>query len=179
MKQMASILVVDDDDFFRERLSRALGRRGYEIFQANGFDEAVSLLKDNRPQMAVFDLKMPGKNGLMPVEAAMEIDPDLRILVLTGYGSIATATDAIRLGAKSYLAKPADVDEILKAFDEDENLQGKHDELPPPTLARMEWEHIQRVLHDCDGNISVAAKKLGLHRRTLQRKLNKGAPGPS
>ncbi len=177
MADLGKILVVDDDDFFRDRLSRALVRRGYEIFQADGFDEAVPLIQEHHPQMAVFDLKMPGKNGLLLVQEALKISPYIRILVLTGYGSIATATDAIRLGAKSYLAKPADVDEILKAFDESESLSGAHDELPPPTLARTEWEHIQRVLHDCEGNISVAAKKLGLHRRTLQRKLNKGAPG--
>ncbi|MCP4550198.1 MAG: response regulator [bacterium] len=176
MEPSASILLVDDDDFFRERLSKALIRRGYRVLQANGFNEAIPLVKEHRPPRAVFDLKMPDRNGLSLIEAALAIDPDLSIVVLTGYGSIATATDAIRLGARSYLAKPAEVNEILKAFSDDVIPGSSHDDLPPPTLARIEWEHIQRVLHDCEGNISIAAKRLGLHRRTLQRKLNKGAP---
>jgi len=102
----------------------------------------------------------------------------MKIVVLTGYGSIATATDAIRLGALSYLAKPADIDEIIKAFssDVDTELEDSTEEILPPSLARVEWEHIQRVLTDCDDNISIAAKKLGIHRRTLQRKLYKYAP---
>jgi len=178
MVDMKTILIVDDDDFFRDRLGRAFLRRGYNVFQAGNFDEAVPLLKEHLPQLAVFDLKMPGKNGLVLVEEAIGINANMHIVVLTGYGSIATATDAIRLGATSYLAKPADVNEIIKAFDVDEvsgtNLEDGDLELP--SLARMEWEHIQRVLHDCGGNISLAAKKLGLHRRTLQRKLDKIAP---
>ncbi len=178
MTEMASILIVDDDDFFRDRLCRAFARRGYEVHQAGGFEEAVPLIKEHLPQLAVFDLKMPGKNGLMLVAEAIGIHPKMHIVVLTGYGSIATATDAIRLGATSYLAKPADVNEIIKAFDQGDvagvDLTGG--DMGRPSLARMEWEHIQRVLHDCDGNISAAAKKLGLHRRTLQRKLNKVAP---
>jgi two-component system, response regulator RegA len=178
MADMKTILIVDDDDFFRDRLGRAFVRRGYEVFQAGNFDEAVPLIKEHLPRLAVFDLKMPGRNGLMLVEEAIGIKEAMQIVVLTGYGSIATATDAIKLGAMSYLAKPADVNEIIKAFDKDEVAGADLDDgdLEPPSLARMEWEHIQRVLHDCDGNISTAAKKLGLHRRTLQRKLNKVAP---
>jgi len=178
MDDMKTILLVDDDDFFRDRLCRAFTRRGYEVFQAGCFDEAVPLIKAHLPRLAVFDLKMPGKNGLMLVEEAIGINADMHIVVLTGYGSIATATDAIKLGAKSYLAKPADVNEIIKAFEVEEaaGTDLEAGDLEPPSLARMEWEHIQRVLHDCDGNISVAARKLGLHRRTLQRKLDKVAP---
>ncbi len=178
MDEMASILLVDDDEFFRDRLSRAFTRRGYLVYQAGSFDEAVPLIREHLPRQAVFDLKMPGQNGLMLVEEAIGMNAQMQIVVLTGYGSIATATDAIRLGATSYLAKPADVNEIIKAFDLEEVGGGDLDssDLEPPSLARMEWEHIQRVLHDCDGNISTAAKKLGLHRRTLQRKLNKLAP---
>ncbi len=172
------ILIVDDDDFFRDRLSRAFTRRSYNVLQAGTYDEAVPLIEENRPALAVFDLKMPGRNGLVLVEKAISINPGMHIVVLTGYGSIATATDAIRLGATSYLAKPADVNEIISAFDQGEVVGSEltDGDLEPPSLARMEWEHIQRVLHDCDGNISTAAKKLGLHRRTLQRKLNKVAP---
>ena len=109
---------------------------------------------------------------------ALEVLPQLGIVVLTGYGSIATATEAIKLGAISYLAKPADVDEIIKAFGDDagDAEDRSETEILPPSLARVEWEHIQRVLTDCDGNVSSAAKKLGIHRRTLQRKLYKYAP---
>ena len=128
--------------------------------------------------MAVVDLKMPGKSGLDVVRDVLKVHHDLRIVVLTGYGSIATATEAIRLGAHYYLSKPADVDEILKAFSEDPNsgVEVPDDDYLPPSLARTEWEHINRVLADCDGNISEAARKLGIHRRTLQRKLYKFAP---
>ena len=108
----------------------------------------------------------------------MQKHPDMRIVVLTGYGSIATATEAVKLGAISFLPKPADVDDILSAFSQNTELSipETEEDFQAPSLARMEWEHINRVLHDCKGNISAAAKKLGLHRRTLQRKLNKFPP---
>lgn len=175
---MKNILLVDDDDFFRERLNQAFVRRGYTTSTASCYDEAMVIIRKEQPSMAVVDLKMPGKSGLLLVKDALSIAPELKIVVLTGYGSIATATDAIRLGAVSYLAKPADVDEILKAFSGDVSmdLEGSTEEILPPSLARVEWEHIQRVLTDCDDNISKAAKKLGIHRRTLQRKLYKYAP---
>jgi len=123
-------------------------------------------------------LRMPGKSGLEVVKEAKKIHPDMAIVVLTGYGSIATATEAIRLGADSYLPKPADVDEILCAFSGAAELEplGRDNDFETPSLARAEWEHINRVLTDCNGNISEAAKRLGLHRRTLQRKLYKYAP---
>jgi len=174
---MEKILLVDDEDFFRERLSRAFIRRGHSTCTACCYDEAITLIQEEQPAMAVIDLKMPGKSGLLLIKDALAIAPELQIVVLTGYGSIATATEAIRLGAISYLAKPADIDEILKAFSNDSLQQeGPEEEILPPSLARVEWEHIQRVLTDCEDNISCAAKKLGIHRRTLQRKLYKYAP---
>lgn len=173
-----SILLVDDETFFRERLGRAFEKRDYTVFLAADYNEAMIMVKKNKPEMAVIDLKMPGKSGLELIKDALAIHRNMKIVVLTGYGSIATATDAVKLGAVSYLPKPADVDDIITAFSQttDLNLSQPDDKFQAPSLARMEWEHINRVLHDCKGNISAAAKKLGLHRRTLQRKLNKFPP---
>ncbi len=175
---METILLVDDEEFFRDRMNRAFIRRKYTTFIASCYDEAMKIIACHTPSMAVVDLKMPGKSGLQLVKDGLKIVPDLNMIVLTGYGSIATATEAIKLGAIAYLAKPVDVDEIIKAFSNNSSLdlESSLQELPPPSLARVEWEHIQRVLTDCDDNISCAAKKLGVHRRTLQRKLYKYAP---
>ena len=172
------ILLVDDEDRFRERLAKAFSRRGFTVLTAANFDQAMDRIRRHHPPMAVVDLKMPGKSGLELISAAREVVADMRIIVLTGYGSIATATEAVRLGALSYLPKPSDVDDILAAFAKDPGLglAVDQDEFSAPSLARAEWEHINRVLHDCDGNISLAAKKLDLHRRTLQRKLQKYPP---
>ena len=175
---MTSILLVDDEIFFRERLGRAFEKREYKVFLAENYKKAMEAVTKHRPDMAVVDLKMPGKSGLDVIKDAMAIHPDMRIVVLTGYGSIATATEAVKLGAISFLPKPADVDDILSAFSQNTELRipETEEDFQAPSLARMEWEHINRVLHDCKGNISAAAKKLGLHRRTLQRKLNKFPP---
>jgi two-component system response regulator RegA len=175
---MQSIILVDDEEHFRERLARAFSTRGYKVFEAGDVDGALASIKDNRPDWALIDLKMPGKSGLDLIREAKEFQPLLKIVVLTGYGSIATATEAVKLGAHYYLPKPADVDDILNAFEKDSGLtgvSGKTD-FEVPSLARAEWEHIQRVLNDCDNNITAAAHKLGIHRRTLQRKLYKYAP---
>ncbi len=175
---MHTILLVDDDDFFRERLERAFAKRGYPVLVAADYGQAMELVSRHSPELAVVDLKMPGKNGLELLRDIKKIDSKIRVVVLTGYGSIATATEAVKRGALDYIAKPADADDILRAFSEDSGLKielGGND-FNPPTLARAEWEHINRVLSDCDNNISVAACKLGLHRRTLQRKLYKYAP---
>ena len=175
---MKSILLVDDEIFFRERLGRAFEKREYEVFLAENYEKAMEVVNKHRPDMAVVDLKMPGKSGLDVIKDAMAIHPDMRIVVLTGYGSIATATEAVKLGAVSFLPKPADIDDILSAFSQNTKLHipETEEDFQAPSMARMEWEHINRVLHDCKGNISAAAKKLGLHRRTLQRKLNKFPP---
>jgi two-component system response regulator RegA len=173
-----SLLLVDDDEVFRTRMARAFVERGYEVTSAQDFDSAVAHARADSPELAVLDLKMPGKSGLELVKALLEIDPQTKIVVLTGYGSIATAIDAVRLGATYYLQKPADADEILASF-----ARGQAPPLDPPdtdyrapSLARAEWEHINRVLSDCGGNISEAARRLGIHRRSLQRKLQKYPP---
>jgi len=176
-----SILLVDDDRVLRERLVRAFRARGLDTLSAEGFDEAVAIAKERRPALAVVDLRMPGRSGLELVLALREIDPAIRVVVLTGYGSIATAIEATRLGATYYLQKPADADDILAAFTRagrpaDVVSDIVVDSSTPPSLARAEWEHIQRVLADCDGNISEAARRLGVHRRSLQRKLQKYPP---
>ena len=174
-----SILVVDDDEVFRERLVRALERRGYDVRAADGPEPARALAEDESPELALVDLRMPGGSGLELVRDLKRVDPATKIVVLTGYGSIATATEAMRLGATHYLPKPATVDEILAAFTRDEQpplttVDG--DENTTPSLARTEWEHINRVLTDTGGNVSEAARRLGIHRRSLQRKLQKYPP---
>ena len=178
MSNSDSILLVDDDDSFRERLVKAFTKRGFVVYQVANYDEAIAVIKQYRPPMAVVDLKMPGKSGLELVRDGLKIHKDIKIVVLTGYGSIATAIDAIRFGACSYLPKPADVGDILNAFSREPKLDIKieSDDIIPPSLARTEWEHINRVLSDCNGNISETAKRLGIHRRTLQRKLYKYPP---
>jgi len=176
---MQSIILVDDEDHFRERLVKAFSNRGYTVYQAANVDEALDKIKKYRPDLALVDLKMPEKSGLDLIREVKEFIPALKIVVLTGYGSIATATEAIKLGAHSYLPKPADVDDILNAFGKDgakSDEEADQSDFEVPSLARAEWEHIQRVLNDCDNNISAAAQKLGIHRRTLQRKLYKYAP---
>ena len=172
----ASILLVDDDDAFRKRMTRALTDRGFDVRAAHDYDAAMESARADSPQFAVVDLKMPGRSGLEVVRDLKAIDETTRIVVLTGYGSIATAVEAVKLGATHYLPKPADVDEILAALTREEGVSEVHAEFPAPTLARAEWEHIQRVLGDCGGNISEAARRLGLHRRSLQLKLRKYPP---
>ena len=173
-----AILLVDDEELFRARLAKAFSQRGFTVFTAGNFDEALQIIGEHKPVMGVVDLKMPGRSGLELITAAREANPDMQLVVLTGYGSIATATEAVRLGALYYLPKPADVDDILGAFARNPELalEVDQDEFSAPSLARAEWEHINRVLTDCEGNISLAAKKLDMHRRTLQRKLQKYPP---
>lgn len=174
----ASLLLVDDDAPLRERLARALRERGIDVTTASSYDEAVAAAQRDSPELAVVDLRMPGRSGLELVRTLAEIDPQTRVVVLTGYGSIATAIEALRLGAKYYLPKPADADEILAAFARAEAppLSSLENDFSTPSLARAEWEHINRVLTDCGGNISEAARRLGVHRRSLQRKLQKYPP---
>jgi two-component system response regulator RegA len=172
----ASLLLVDDDDAFRRRLARAFADRGFDVRAAADYDAAVASARHDSPQFAVVDLKMPGRSGLELVRELKAIDETTKVVVLTGYGSIATAVDAVKLGATHYLPKPADADEILAALTRDEPEAVSGQEFPAPSLARAEWEHIQRVLADCGGNISEAARRLGLHRRSLQLKLRKHPP---
>lgn len=173
-----SMLIVDDDRIFRERLAKAFAVRGYEVSQVSNHAQAIAVAKVESPEFAVVDLRMPGPSGLEVVRDLKTIDPTTRVVVLTGYGSIANAVDAMKLGATNYLTKPADADDILAAFSRGDTppLEPTPKSYTPPSLARAEWEHIHRVLTDCGGNISQAAKRLGIHRRSLQRKLRKFAP---
>jgi two-component system, response regulator RegA len=172
-EQALSILVVDDDDRLRERLGRAFSERGYDVLLAAGYDAAMSLADEQRVDLAVVDLRMPGQHGLAVVRELLSRHPAARILVLTGYGSIATAVEAMRLGALDYLVKPCHADRILGAFETRATPTGAVASFETPSLARLEREHIERVLRECDGNVSKAARVLGIHRRTLQYKLAK------
>ena len=163
-------LLVDDDETFSRVLARALGKRGYQIDTASNNKQALALAKSNDYHKAVIDLKMHGETGLQLIPDLIALQPELEIVMLTGYSSIATTVEAIKLGATNYLCKPASTDEILNAFYPDSII-----DIPdnPPSVDRMEWEHIQKVLNEYDGNISATARALGMHRRTLQRKLQK------
>ncbi len=172
-------LVVDDDAVFRTRLCRALDDRGWKSYGAEDASTALRLADIHGVDLAIVDLRLPGETGLDILRDLHALDETTCIIMLTGYGSIATALTAVRLGAHDYLSKPADADQILACYQKlsggDEDTEGSS-ATDIPTLARVEWEHIQRVLSDCDGNISQAAKRLRLHRRSLQRKLSKFAP---
>jgi len=172
--EVPTMLLVDDDAVLRERLARAFRERGFEVATAGTGAEAIARAREDAPEYAVLDLRMPEQSGIEVLKALLLLDPGTRVVILTGYGSIATAVEATKLGAVGYLPKPADADEILVAL-------GGHPAHPSPgietpTLARTEWEHIQRVLSDCAGNVSEAARRLGFHRRSLQRKLQKLPP---
>jgi two-component system, response regulator RegA len=171
-----TLLVVEDDDFLRERLVRALADRGYAAQGAASAADALARSQE-APEFAVVDLRIGDASGLDVVRALMAKDPGTRVVMLTGYGSIATAVEAMRLGAVHYLTKPADADQIVAALQ-----RGSSDGSSPApageslSLARAEWEHINHVLVSASGNISEAARRLGLHRRSLQRKLSKYPP---
>jgi two-component system, response regulator RegA len=173
-----SILIVDDDATLRKRLAVAFQKRGYEAHDAASAEDAVAIARKDSPEYAIVDLRLPGASGLEIVRALKAIDPETNVVVLTGYGSIATALDAVRLGATHYLSKPADVDDILAAFARSDASipAASPDTFTAPSLARAEWEHINRVLSDSDGNVSEAARRLKIHRRSLQRKLQKYPP---
>lgn len=168
-----SLLLVDDDETFCHVLSQALTKRGFEVTVANNVDAAVLLAEQNMPEFAVVDLNMPGPSGLVLIEKLKALDAHTRIIVLTGYASVATAVEAIKLGAVHYLSKPADADDVVEAFYKEGGDSNTPVTTRPMSINRVEWEHIQKVLVDCDGNISAAARQLNMHRRTLQRKLQK------
>jgi two-component system, response regulator RegA len=172
--ERSTLLLVDDDDAFRRVLARALGRRGYAVRSAANVDAALALAQIQPPEYAVVDLKMPGDSGLVLIEKLIELDPNTRIVMLTGYASIATAIEAIKLGALHYLSKPCDADEVVAALGKsmagDATLAVSDS---PISVDRLEWEHIQRVLAEHQGNVSSTARALKMHRRTLQRKLSK------
>lgn len=175
------LLVIDDDPFFNDVLCRALARRGYAVVGAHDAAEALLLAEARQPERIVLDLNLAGSglnsNGLALVAPLKRACPDSRIVVLTGYASIATAVEAIKLGATQYLSKPVEVDALLAAFEADARPAQQAGAAAAPStplsVERMEWEHIQRVLLEHDGNISATARALQMHRRTLQRKLGK------
>ena len=168
------LLIVEDDDTFARTLQRSFERRGYRVLRARDLAEVRRLLETEDPEYAVVDLKLAsGDSGLACVQLLHEIDEEMLIVVLTGYASIATAVEAIKLGARHYLAKPANTDDIVAAFskeqgDPDVDLTGRQ-----TSIKTLEWERIHQVLAETDFNISEAARRLGMHRRTLARKLEK------
>ena len=178
MSNAPVLLVVDDEVDVGEVIVEFGRRLGYDARLAASYDEAMALAHKESPELAVVDLRMPGPSGLELVRDLLKLDATTRIVVVTGYGSIATAIDAVRLGAVHYLQKPADADEILAAFARGDSppLVPVTTEFDAPSLERVKWEHISRVMSDCGGNISEAARKLKLHRRTLQRILQKYPP---
>ncbi len=172
-EEQPHLLLVDDDPTFTRVMARAMSRRGLRVSTASSAEEGLALAKDDLPDYAVVDLKMEGDSGLVLLPKLLELDPEMRVVILTGYSSIATAVEAIKRGACNYLCKPADADDVLTA------LLSEHADLDslvpenPMSVDRLQWEHIQRVLAEHEGNISATARALGMHRRTLQRKLQK------
>jgi two-component system response regulator RegA len=172
------LLLVDDDPTFRSVLARAFRRRGFEVIEAADADGAVDqahaqIAAGAPPDFAVVDLKLPDRSGLEVVDQLHRLHAAMRIVVLTGYASIATAVQAVKLGAVQYLPKPATPDEIRAAFEDPDGARAVPIPHDPPSVARREWEHIQTVLAQYGGNISATARALRMHRRTLQRKLGK------
>jgi two-component system response regulator RegA len=170
-----SLLLVDDDEPFLRRLAKAMEKRGFEIETAGSVAAGRAIATARPPAYAVIDLRLEDGNGLDVVEVLREKRPDARVVVLTGYGAIATAVAAVKIGATDYLSKPADANDITNA------LLATGDDLPPPpdnpmSADRVRWEHIQRVYELCDRNVSETARRLSMHRRTLQRILAKRSP---
>ena len=172
------VLIVDDDETFRSRLRRAFEQREWVADVAPTGEAALQFARERSPDLVLVDLRMPGMSGLDLVPQMRALDSSMAIIVLTGYGSIPTAISATKLGADYYLSKPADADQILNVYEHLRSTPAEAPEVPEtvPTLARVEWEHMQRVISDCAGNISQAARLLGIHRRSLQRKLGKFPP---
>ena len=178
-----SLLIVDDDDAFRTALARTMTERGFAVETARSFETAVALASKQSFEYALIDVRMPGRTGLELLPKLRELDDGTRIVVFTGYGSISDAVSAMKAGAADYLTKPVTAELCERALlgfrkgSEHQSLAtlGREND-PIPTLERVEWEYLQRVLGDCRGNVSDAARKLGMHRRSLQRKLSKHAP---
>ena len=172
-EELPHLLLGDDDATFTRVMARAMARRGFRVSTAGSAEEGLLLAQQDVPDFAALDLKMEGDSGLVLLPKLLELDPDMRVVILTGYSSIATAVEAIKRGACNYLCKPADADDVMAA------LLTQHADLEtlvpdnPMSVDRLQWEHIQRVLSEHEGNISATARALGMHRRTLQRKLQK------
>ena len=167
------LLLVDDDPTFTRVMARAMSRRGLRVSVAGNAEEGLAIARHDLPEYAVLDLKMEGDSGLVLLPKLLELDPEMQVLILTGYSSIATAVEAIKRGARNYLCKPADADEVVVALLSERADSEKLVPENPISVDRLQWEHIQRVLTENDGKISATARALGMHRRTLQRKLQK------
>ena len=171
-----TLLIVDDDRAFLVRLARAMEARGFEVEAAASVEDGLSSLKRRPPAFAVVDMRLDDGNGLDVIAALNDLRPEARAVVLTGYGNIATAVTAVKLGAVDYLAKPADADDVYNAL----VAPASAVKAPPPenpmSADRVRWEHIQRVYELCNRNVSETARRLNMHRRTLQRILAKRAP---
>ncbi|MEO5655000.1 MAG: response regulator transcription factor [Nitrosospira sp.] len=170
---LPALLIVDDDSTFCTVLANAMTKRGFNVTCAHTVEQALECAEACTPEYAVIDLRLPGTSGLTLVEKLNALDPGTRIVMLTGYASIATAVEAIKLGAMHYLAKPVDVNEIMMAFERTAGDADVQISAHPLSVGRLEWEYIQRVLNENKGNVSVTARALNMHRRTLQRKLTK------
>ncbi len=167
------MLIVDDDISFCDALSRAMHRNGFEVHSAQDISTAIQLATDHRPGFAIIDLRIGFESGLEVVKQLIERIAEIRIVVLTGFASIATAVEAIKLGAIHYLTKPADPNEIVAAFFKEEGNAAAEPPAEPMSVRRLEWEHLHKVLQQHEGNVTAAARALNMHRRTLQRKLQK------
>ena len=170
-----SLLIVDDDNPFRERLARAMEKKGFRVTQAEGVRKGIDTLKVAKPSFAVIDLRLNDGNGLEVVKAIQNLNIGSKIIMLTGYGNIPTAVAAVKHGAIDYLAKPADADDVEKALLADRKSKAQPPE-NPMTADRVKWEHIHRVFELCNRNVSETARRLKMHRRTLQRILSKRSP---
>jgi len=170
------MMLVDDDEVLLLALARAFTSRGYDVVTAGSHDEARGVVESQKPDLAVVDLKMPGESGMSVLKTIFQYSPGTKAIVLTGYGSISNAVEAMRLGALNYVTKPADADEILAALSVDIPGDSEVETIRSQSLAESEWHHIQKVLADCNGNVTHAARILDIPRRTLQRKLKKRAP---
>ena len=170
-----SLLIVDDDNPFRDRLSRAMEKKGFQVIQAEGVKKGIETVKINKPGFAVVDLRLNDGNGLDVVKKIQEVNPSSRIIMLTGYGNIPTAVAAIKEGAIDYLAKPADAEDVEKALLANPSKKAAPPE-NPMSADRIKWEHIHRVFELCNRNVSETARRLKMHRRTLQRILSKRSP---
>ena len=170
-----SLLIVDDDNPFRERLARAMEKKGFIVTQAESVKKGINTVRLNKPAFAVVDLRLGDGNGLEVVKEIQNLNANSRIIMLTGYGNIPTAVAAIKEGAIDYLAKPADADDVEKALLADRNTKASPPE-NPMTADRVKWEHIHRVFELCNRNVSETARRLKMHRRTLQRILSKRSP---
>ena len=170
-----SLLIVDDDNPFRERLARAMEKKGFEVSQAESVKKGIEVVKTKKPTFAVVDLRLNDGNGLEVVKVIQNSNSNSRIIMLTGYGNISTAVAAIKQGAIDYLAKPADADDVEKALLADPNRKAEPPE-NPMSADRVKWEHIHRVFELCNRNVSETARRLKMHRRTLQRILSKRSP---